>query len=139
MPFSHQNKKSSLCLSILPDDLPDGHRLVIGLKSPHGKEIRLSNVFIEHISTFSARIIVLVVPLESIIPRGYDVILEDRQICNVRDTFYDPSSNRSLLQAEAGDHVFRVLVRSDLKHSIFGMNGNAREKYWKEVPIPGIR
>jgi len=132
--FSQKN-----CLPVLPDDLRDGDRLVIGLKSPHGKGIRLSNAFIEHISTFSARILVLVVPLESIIPKGYAVILEDRQICNVRDTFYDPSSNRSLLQAEAGDYVFRVLVRSDLKHSVFEMNGSAGEKYWEEVPIPGIR
>lgn len=113
--------------------------MVLGLKPPHGKGIRLANAFIEHISTFSARIIVLVVPLESIIPKGYTVILEDRHICNVRDTFYDPSSNRLLLQAEAGDHVFRVLVRSDLKHSVFEMNGTGGEKYWEEVPIPGRR
>jgi hypothetical protein len=109
------------------------------VKPPHGKGIRLSNAFIEHVATFSARIIALVVPVESIIPRGYTVLLEDRQICNGRDAFYDPSTNRTLFPAEAGDHVFRVLVRSDLKHSVFEMNGGGGEKHWEEIPVPGRR
>ena len=109
--------------------------MVIGLKPPHGKGIRLSNNFIDHIATFSARIIALVVPSESIVPTGYTVILEDRQICNVRGAFYDPSTNRQLFPAEAGDHVFRVLVRSDLQHSVFEKEGSGGEKYWEEVPI----
>jgi hypothetical protein len=113
--------------------------LVIGLKPPHGKGIRLSNAFIEHTASFNARLIALVVPLESDIPRGYTVILEDRHICNVRDAFYDPSTNRSLLQAEAGDHVFRVMVRSDLKHSVFDLSASGGDKVWEEIPVPAIR
>jgi hypothetical protein len=116
------------------DNLRDGDRLVIGVKPPHGKGIRLANAFIDHIATFSARLLVVVVPVESIIPRGYTVVLEDRNICNVRDSFYDPSTNRPLLQAEAGDHVFRVLVRADLEHSVFEAG-----KSWKEVPVADRR
>jgi hypothetical protein len=69
------------------DNLRDGDRLVIGVEPPYGKGIRLANAFIDHIATFSARLLVVVVPVESIIPRGYTVVLDDRNICNVLDSF----------------------------------------------------
>ncbi|KAK9800273.1 hypothetical protein WJX73_001364 [Symbiochloris irregularis] len=74
------------------DLAPDADKLVIGLNPPFGANNSLANKFTMHAAAFSPRLIVLIVPPSTAIPRrgdmvngtplphGYNVIYEDHQM-----------------------------------------------------------
>lgn len=59
--------------------LPHGNTLVIGLNPPFGKNNSLALQFVQHAAlTFKPRVIVLIVPPSTPIPRGYTIMYEDQ-------------------------------------------------------------
>lgn len=68
-----------------------GHRLVIGLNPPFGKNNALANKFVERAELFHPRLIVLIVPPSTRTPRGYHILYENRSLCRGEE-FYVPGA-----------------------------------------------
>ena len=65
-------------MSAVAGQLPHGDTLVIGLNPPFGKNNVLARKFTEHAADqFRPRVIVLIVPPSTPIPRNYVVMYED--------------------------------------------------------------
>ena len=73
------------------ESLAPPHHLVIGLNPPFGKDNVLANKFVLHAARFCPRLMVLIVPPGTVIPEGYQVLHEDRQLCRGEE-FYVPGS-----------------------------------------------
>lgn len=71
-----RNAVRSACIAA--GDLPAGDNLVIGLNPPFGKNNGLANTFVQQAAKFCPRVIVLIVPPEVSIPRGYQVMYEEQ-------------------------------------------------------------
>lgn len=91
--------------------LPPGDTLVIGLNPPFGKNNQLARKFMEHAADqFRPRVIVLIVPPSTPIPRNYVVMYEDCTTMSDR-SFYVPGAT-----AESWNLItpaLRVLLRQD--------------------------
>lgn len=71
-------------------DLPAGDNLVIGLNPPFGKNNGLAKTFVQQAAKFCPRVIVLIVPPEVPIPRGYQVMYEEQDTMKDRCTSVTP-------------------------------------------------
>ena len=72
------------CVPYVAGMLPPGKELVIGLTPPFGKNNILANKFVQHAAQFLPRVIVLIVPPQTPIPRGYTIMYEDHQTMSDR-------------------------------------------------------
>ena len=127
MSFLKSLFKLFVLFHISTEAIGSSERLVIGLNPPFGKNNELANKFVEHAASFDPRIIVLIVPPKTVVPRGYTTIFEDRNSCK-GEIFYVPGSTESSWNKDVP--AFRILARSDLVGSIWG-NGN-----WDEIKVP---
>ncbi|XP_020593200.1 protein ENHANCED DOWNY MILDEW 2 [Phalaenopsis equestris] len=82
-------------MTVRPDELPTGSRLIMGLNPPFGLNARLANQFIDKALTFKPKLLILIVPeetrrLDQKNPQ-YDLIWEDRATLSGK-SFYLPGS-----------------------------------------------
>ncbi|KAE8668714.1 hypothetical protein F3Y22_tig00112285pilonHSYRG00014 [Hibiscus syriacus] len=70
-------------MSVNPDELPNGSRLIMGLNPPFGVKASRANKFISKALTFRPKLIILIVPRETKRldeKEGYDLIWEDDRV-----------------------------------------------------------
>ncbi|XP_039039413.1 protein ENHANCED DOWNY MILDEW 2-like [Hibiscus syriacus] len=81
-------------MSVNPDELPNGSRLIMGLNPPFGVKASRANKFISKALTFRPKLIILIVPRETKRldeKEGYDLIWEDDRVLSGK-SFYLPGS-----------------------------------------------
>ncbi|KAK9844902.1 hypothetical protein WJX74_008431 [Apatococcus lobatus] len=107
------------------DELPPGDQTVIGLNPPFGTNGSLANQFIEKAASFNPRIIVLVVPPQTVIPGRYIVQFEDNKIMADK-AFYIPGGDKAGIQQSWNvvTPAVRILVRRDRVNGTFSDSGN---------------
>ncbi|KAE8654895.1 Detected protein of confused Function [Hibiscus syriacus] len=70
-------------MSVNPDELPNGSRLIMGLNPPFGVKASRANKFISKALTFRPKLIILIVPRETRrldVKEAYDLIWEDDRV-----------------------------------------------------------
>ncbi|KAL0908131.1 hypothetical protein M5K25_022604 [Dendrobium thyrsiflorum] len=82
-------------MTVRPNELPTGSKLIMGLNPPFGLNARLANQFIDKALTFKPKLLILIVPeetrrLDTKSPQ-YDLIWEDRATLSGK-SFYLPGS-----------------------------------------------
>lgn len=102
---------------------------MIGLNPPFGTNGSLANQFIEKAASFNPRIIVLVVPPQTVIPGRYSVQFEDNRIMADK-AFYIPGGDKAGIQQSWNvvTPAVRVLVRKEHVNGTFsdGYNWSTR-------------
>ncbi|CAD7704478.1 unnamed protein product [Ostreobium quekettii] len=88
--------------------LNSGDHLVIGLNPPFGKNGSLAIQFVSHAAEFQPRVMVLIVPPKTPVPKGYVKKHEDTSLCIDR-SFYVPGIRQSSWNAVPP--AFRILER----------------------------
>ncbi|KAH6784991.1 hypothetical protein C2S51_000419 [Perilla frutescens var. frutescens] len=81
-------------MTVAPEELPDGSKLIIGLNPPFGVQAFHANQFIDKALTFCPKLLILIVPKETERldkKRDYDLIWEDDRILSGK-SFYLPGS-----------------------------------------------
>lgn len=82
-------------MTVRPDELPTGSKLIMGLNPPFGLNARLANQFIDKALTFKPKLLILIVPEETrrldTKNLQYDLIWEDRATLSGK-SFYLPGS-----------------------------------------------
>ncbi|PPR90597.1 hypothetical protein GOBAR_AA30089 [Gossypium barbadense] len=81
-------------MSVKPNELPDGSRLIMGLNPPFGVKASRANKFINKALTFRPKLIILIVPRETRRldeKDAYDLVWEDDRVLSGK-SFYLPGS-----------------------------------------------
>ena len=75
--------ESCLCVGLPAEDLPNGNNLVIGLNPPFGKNGSLAGDFVKQAALFRPRIMVLIVPPQTVVRVNSHVEFSESQDCNL--------------------------------------------------------
>ncbi|KAM3256072.1 hypothetical protein ACQJBY_048925 [Aegilops geniculata] len=82
-------------MTVQPDELPGGSRLIMGLNPPFGVKAALANKFIDKALSFKPKLVILIVPKETKRldqkKTPYDLVWEDSN-CLAGKSFYLPGS-----------------------------------------------
>ncbi|XP_024966145.1 protein ENHANCED DOWNY MILDEW 2-like [Cynara cardunculus var. scolymus] len=102
--FDISRPKNDFCfekrdwMKVLPKELPDGSKLIMGLNPPFGKNASLANRFIDQALRFKPKLVILIVPTETKrldrrekIRTSYDLVWEDANLLAGK-SFYFPGS-----------------------------------------------
>jgi len=108
--------------------------LVIGLSPPRAPGSALATRYVRHAVKFHPRLMVLLVPPDTCVPEGYEIVHEDRSLCK-GGSFYIPGSTvgEGVAGEEGGDApALRILVRTTHWQEFVA---DEDDQQWKKVKV----
>eukprot|EP00891_Asterochloris_glomerata_P009819 jgi/Astpho2/9819/Aster-x1611 len=93
----------------------DPAKMIIGLNPPFGYNNSLANAFARHAAKLQPRLIVLIVPPETLVPDGYIKLCDERTVMEHR-SFYVPGTGQQSWNVTAPS--LRFLARRDLVRKV---------------------